>query len=82
MPVEMNVRKVRELLQLAEATVLLDFDINDAIAWADGFEFPDEVFKADIAKFTSMNSNLPEFIRWKQSQVPHSRLKVDRLYSC
>ena len=65
---EIRISEVIQLLKLAEATVLLDFDINDAITWADGFEFPDDAFNNDIAKILFMDSNLPEFIRWNNQK--------------
>ena len=77
----MSLYKAYELIELAYDTVSSIYSIKDAVDWAGDFHFPLEAIKADSHKLREMGYNLPAFIRWKQSCVPHSRLSVERLLS-
>jgi len=55
------------------------YSIEDAVIWAEGFEFPPGVYTQDYEEFLSLGGDLPELIRRKQSRNKFARLSVERL---
>ena len=77
----MEVAEDRDILTVARDSLLGDYTLRDAVIWGNKFRFPPEQIDQDSLKFKQMGYNLPEFVRWKQSQIPHTRMSVDRLMS-
>lgn len=67
------------LLKKAFDSVKSNFTIHDAVNWANGFALPETAIRNDAALFKVMGYDLPAFVRWKQSQITHTRMSVQRL---
>ena len=80
MPISLKISEAVNILARAFESVKGIYSLKDAIRWADNFSFPREAIHSDSSKFKEFGYNLPEFIRWKRSKIPHSRMTVERLY--
>lgn len=72
---------VLSLFAKCDELVATIFDIEDAVAWGDGFRFPAEVLTQDYNDLASVGFDLTKLIRLRQSQCPHSRLSVESIRS-
>jgi len=57
----------------------LDYNVEKAVEWGDGFEFPEETFIKDVEELASMNYDLLGLIHSRQLCLLPDRLNHDRL---
>ena len=65
------------ILERAFNSVQAEYSIEDDVAWAEEFKMPPEVHTADLQELISLDYDLPELIRRKQTRNSHIRLIVD-----
>ena len=74
-----NTYHANQILERAYNSVQAEYSIEDAVAWAEGFKMPPEVHTSDLQELISLDYNLTELIRRKQSRNSYTRMSVDRL---
>ena len=74
-----NTYHANQILERAYNSVQAEYSIEDAVAWAEGFTMPPEVHTSDLQELISLDYNLTELIRKKQSRNSHTRMSVVRL---
>lgn len=77
--ITLNIPAATEVITAAFHSVKNNYTIHDAVHWADGFSVPMTDINRDGERLRDMGYNLTEFIRWKQSQITHTRMSVERL---
>jgi hypothetical protein len=71
--------EIGNLIEESYMAADLDFKIERAIEWGDGFTFPPEVHVRDSAELAAMDYDLPALIRKRQEAMLPNRLNTERL---
>jgi len=57
------------------------FNAESALRWANGFEFPLEVWSRDNAKLLELGNNFPALVRFRQNERKNERLNLNRVHN-
>jgi len=57
------------------------FNAESALRWANGFEFPLEVWSRDNAKLLELGNNFPALIRFRQNERKNERLNLNSVHN-
>lgn len=68
-----------ELIKEAEDEARDDNDESSAVAWAEGYEFPDQYVDSDVKLLRASALDFEVMVRRRQSQLAHDRLSVERV---
>jgi len=74
-----RIDEIGELIKDSYMAADLDFKIERAIEWGDGFAFPPEVHIRDSKELAAMDYDLPTLIRKRQQTLLPNRLNSERL---
>ena len=74
-----RVHQVERFVTEAYEAADLDFNIDKAVEWGDGFEIPPEVHTRDRDEFLAMGGDLTALIRKRQLELLPDRLNHERL---
>ena len=74
-----RLNQVERFVAEAYESADLDFNIDKAVEWGDGFEIPPEAHERDRDEFLAMGGDLTEMIRKRQLALQPDRLNHERL---
>ena len=74
-PVSELLKTVREAQEIAD----MNYGVEEAVEWADGYEFPKEMLAKDLRSFEEANYNFIGMVKKRLEMLQSSRLSMERI---